>query len=107
MKEQFKRFVKNNPRLINYVKDNNCSWQSLYEVYSLYGEDKNVWNKYLNSKSSLIDDLLSIVKNINLEGIRKTTEGLQKVISIIQSIDSNSEEPEQYQKREEYYDIDD
>lgn len=107
MKEQFKRFVKNNPRLINYVKDNNCSWQSLYEVYSLYGEDKNVWNKYLNSKSSLIDDLLSIVKNINLEGIRKTTEGLQKVISIIQSIDSNNEEPEQYQKREEYYDIDD
>ena len=44
---------------------------------------------------------------INQEGNRKTTEGHQKVISIIQSIDSNSEEPEQYQKREEYYDIDD
>lgn len=107
MKEKFKRFVRNNPRLINYVKDNHASWQDLYEVYSLYGEDQEVWNKYLNSKSSLIDDLLSIVKNINLEGIRKTSEGLQKVITIIQSIDSPKDNNEEYQKREEYFNPDD
>ena len=106
MKEKFKSFVKANPRLINYVKDNNVSWQNLYEIYSLYGEDHNIWNKYLNSKSSLIDDLLNIIKGVNLENVRKTTEGIQKVISIIQGLDE-SKPMEEYQKKEEYIDIDD
>ncbi|MBR4671929.1 MAG: hypothetical protein IKO78_01845 [Bacilli bacterium] len=106
MKEKFKSFVKANPRLINYVKDNNVSWQNLYEIYSLYGEDPNIWNKYLNSKSSLIDDLLNIIKGVNLENVRKTTEGIQKVISIIQGLDE-SKPMEEYQKKEEYIDIDD
>ena len=106
MKENFKRFVKNNPRLINYVKDNNASWQSLYEIYSLYGEDPEIWNKYLNSKSSLIDDLLNIIKGVNLENVRKTTEAAQKVISIIQGIDE-AKPVEGYQKKEDYIDIDD
>ena len=103
MKEKFKEFVKANPRLINYVKDNNVSWQSLYEIYTLYGEDENIWNKYVNSNSSLTDDLVNIIKNINLENIRKTTEGLQKVLSVIQSFDNN-EQKEVYQKKEDYID---
>lgn len=103
MKEKFKEFVKANPRLINYVKDNNVSWQSLYEIYALYGEDEIIWNKYVNSNSSLTDDLVNIIKNINLENIRKTTEGLQKVLSVIQSFDNN-EQKEVYQKKEDYID---
>ena len=71
MKEKFKEFVKANPRLINYVKDNNVSWQSLYEIYALYGEDEIIWNKYVNSNSSLTDDLVNIIKNINYDEIDK------------------------------------
>ncbi len=103
MKEKFKEFVKANPRLINYVKDNNVSWKSLYEIYALYGEDEIIWNKYVNSNSSLTDDLVNIIKNINLENVRKTTEGLQKVLSVIQSFDNN-EQKEVYQKKEDYID---
>ena len=51
-KENFKRFVKSNPNIIDYVKENNAKWQDLYEVYELYGEDENVWNKYVNAKFS-------------------------------------------------------
>lgn len=103
MKEDFKNFVKVNPRLINYVKDNNAKWQDLYEIYALYGEDEKVWNKYVNSKSSMVDDLFDIFKGINLESIRKTSEGLQKLINLMQDLTKNNNE-EIYEK-EEYDDI--
>ena len=31
-KEKFKLFLKNNPSIINYIKENNKSMQSLYEI---------------------------------------------------------------------------
>ena len=32
-KDNFKKFVSNHPELVNYVKNNNVTWQSLYELY--------------------------------------------------------------------------
>ena len=46
-KESFKEFVKKNPRLIKYVKNNEMTWQKFYEIYDIYGEDKNAWSEYL------------------------------------------------------------
>ena len=107
MKENFKKFVKSNPKLINYVKNNNISWQKLYEIYCLYGEDENVWNKYILDTNKNFDDLLDLLKNINLESIKNTVEGLQKVISIIQDFSFNKSEQETYSKRKEYQNLDD
>ena len=36
--EEFKTFVKNNPRLIDKVQSSEYSWQQLYETYDIYGE---------------------------------------------------------------------
>jgi hypothetical protein len=33
--DNFKLFVKNNPNLITYVKNNTMSWQKFYELYDL------------------------------------------------------------------------
>ena len=44
-KEDFKKFVYKNPKLIDYVKQNNISWQSLYEIYDIYGEKEEIWNE--------------------------------------------------------------
>ena len=35
-KEAFKKFIKSNPKLINYIKDNDSSMQKLYEIYDVY-----------------------------------------------------------------------
>lgn len=51
--DNFKLFVKNNPNLITYVKNNTMSWQKFYELYDLYGEDNNVWNEYLNKDTTV------------------------------------------------------
>ena len=49
-KETFKNFVRNYPELGNSVMDNKTSWQKLYELYELYGENSSVWDKYISKK---------------------------------------------------------
>ena len=53
-KEGFKEFVKKNTNLINYVENGKTDWQHLYELYDLYGENSNIWEKYQikNSKTN-------------------------------------------------------
>ena len=75
--DNFKLFVKNNPNLITYVKNNTMSWQKFYELYDLYGEDNSVWNEYLNKdttvnttkteskKSNKFSDILDMAKNLD------------------------------------------
>ena len=87
--DNFKLFVKNNPNLITYVKNNTMSWQKFYELYDLYGEDNNVWNEYLNKdttvnttkteskKSNKFSDILDMAKNLD-------TNKLQDGISSVQ-----------------------
>ncbi|MBO5375266.1 MAG: hypothetical protein J6A52_00265 [Bacilli bacterium] len=107
-KEKFIKFVKANPNLVDYVRKNNASWQSLYETYALYGEDENVWNKYLNSKDTSINELVTIIKSINLESVRKVVDGLQKTITLVQEIGGPKETlQEEYQKSAVYEDLDD
>lgn len=109
MKEDFKKFVKANPKLINYVKENNVSWQSLYEVYALYGEDSDVWEKYVTSKSDSIEELIKMVKKINLESVKSTIDGLSKAIDIIQGITKDNSTPsyDQYVPNSRFENLDD
>lgn len=107
-KDNFIKFVKINPGLVDYVKKNNVSWQSLYEVYSLYGEDESVWSRYLNDRDSSINELVNLIKGVNLESVRKVVDGLQRTISLVQEIGgTKSEVEEPYQKSPSYEDLDD
>ena len=45
-KEEFKVFVKDHPELINYIKSGDMTWQNFFEIYSIYGTNSEVWNKY-------------------------------------------------------------
>ncbi len=105
MKENFINFVRNNKGLVDCVRKGNATWQSLYEVYTLYGEDEKVWSKYLNNKDSSVEELINIIKGVNLESVRKIGDGLQKTISLVQDISGN-EEPV-YEKRRVFEDLDD
>ena len=106
MKEQFKQFVKNNTKLIDYVKDNNKSWQELYEIYALYGEDKTVWDNYIKSNKTGIDDLIKMIQNVNLDTVKNTVDSLQKAISILQNISTNNNN-EEYVKTKDYKNLND
>ena len=38
-KEEFKIFVTTHPELVDYVNNDNMSWQKFYDMYALYGKD--------------------------------------------------------------------
>ena len=45
--DNFKNFVKENPKLANFVRNGDMTWQKFYELYDLYGPFHDIWNKYL------------------------------------------------------------
>lgn len=83
-KEKFKAFVKQNPSLAKYVNNNQMTWQKFYEMYDLYGEDSDVWKDYLKGVASI--DLLSFLKNINIDNLEENINSIKRVISVIQDL---------------------
>ena len=86
-KEEFKNFIKNNPKLINYIKNNNNSMQKLYEVYDVYGADDKVWEEYLSDRSSInLNNISNIVKNIDMNSIKGHINTAQKALNLVQEL---------------------
>lgn len=95
--DEFKMYVKKNPKLINYVKDGSMTWQGFYEIYDLYGEDNNVWSKYLSNtdeevtetkKSSIssVGDIVKMVKNMDVDKVQEGITSLQKAVDLFSGL---------------------
>ena len=41
--DNFKKFVSIHPEFVDYIRNNNVSWQTFYELYDLYGEDEKIF----------------------------------------------------------------
>lgn len=96
-KEEFKAFVKLHPELIKFVKSNEMTWQKFYEIYSLYGNENSVWNKYFkdleedSSSSSTkesfsVTDLINMVKKVDLNSVQKNITNISKALGLVQSL---------------------
>ena len=100
--DNFKEFVKRNPHLISYVRNNSMSWQSFYELYDLYGEDDNIWNDYssrevLSTNESQVtttstttnntwSDILEMAKHIDVDKVQTGISSLQKAIGLFSEL---------------------
>ena len=86
-KEQFKIFLKNNPKLISYIKEKDSSMQKLYEIYDVYGEDDKVWDEYTSDRSSInLHNISNIVKNIDMNSIKGHINTAQKALNLVQEL---------------------
>ena len=101
-KEEFKEFVKKNPRLITYVKNNEMTWQKFYEMYDLYGETNDIWNEYIidkqkeeavettkqKAKSGIagltLSEVVNWFKNVDLDGLQEGIGNMQRVLGVVQ-----------------------
>ena len=92
--DNFKSFVKKNPKLVNYVRAGSMSWQKFYELYDLYGEDNSIWNDYLKeekkednlrkttSSASPFSNILEMAKNIDANKLQNGISSIQKAIGL-------------------------
>lgn len=108
-KDNFKAFVKQNPKLINYVNNGNMTWQKFYEMYDMYGEDKDAWNDYLGvgvaaaTTGVAMTDLVTWLKNIDLDGFQSGINSIQRVLGVVQDLTGKgSTKKEEYKPRPVY-----
>lgn len=127
-KESFKMFVRSNPKLLDYVKSNQMTWQKFYEMYDMYGESNSVWNTYLGNDNSVrstpitnnanntsskkigdtpIKDVFNMIKQMDLETVRKGVDGLQKAVGLVQDLTVNKKVGNNYQARPLYQHLED
>ena len=99
-KDSFKKFVFAHPEFVDYVKANNISWQRLYELYDLYGEDMSIWNKYISKESIDVKGLFNILKNINLDTLEENISSIQKAVGLVEELTKKEEESEKESKEE-------
>ena len=91
-KDDFKKFVSKHPEFVDYVRNNDTSFQELYELYDIYGEDENVWSEYKNSERSeesgfKINDL---IKSVNMDTIKEHISTAQKALDFVQELTSKT-----------------
>lgn len=118
-KVEFKEFVKKNPKLIKYVKNDEMTWQKFYEMYELYGEDNEAWKDYLNNDSEEkkelakgatialgLSEFVNWMKNINLDSVQEGIGNIQRVLGVFQDFskkDNTTESPKQEYKPRPLY----
>lgn len=92
----FKKFVQSKPELQEAVKNQEYTWQNIYEMYTLYGPNHSVWDEFRpkNDSGSNLDvaSLLNLVRNLDLDAVASALSGLEKVLSIILSVMDTKEE---------------
>ena len=90
MKEDFKNFVNNHKELIKYVNSDKMTWQKFYDMYSLYGENSDVWNEYFkkeDNKSSIsFKDIIDKVKELDPDEVQKNINSLNKILSLVSTL---------------------
>jgi len=88
-KTEFKNFVSKHPELLKYIKNKENTWQDFYEIYDIYGDNENAWEKYFNEDTtSSIGELTSLFKNVNMDNVQKHINNAQKAVSLIQELTS-------------------
>ena len=63
-KETFKLFARNHKELATAVLQGKATWQQLYELYEIYGENNSIWNNYFTtSKVDTIANSANTIKD--------------------------------------------
>ncbi|GIN91490.1 hypothetical protein J6TS1_04430 [Siminovitchia terrae] len=95
--EQFKAFVKEHPILIKLVRDDEYTWQELYEDWYLLGEDDPKWTQYKNGSQTKtshkkdddknwVQQLTGVFKKMDANQMQHHINNLSQAIGAIQGV---------------------
>lgn len=112
--DEFKSFVRKNPRLINHVRSGEMTWQKYFEIYDLYGEDSNAWKDYTEETVATTAAVssagfLDFLKNLDLDSVQNGVNSIQRVVGVLQDLSSKDSGPKtsEYKPRPIYKSFDD
>lgn len=115
-KDSFKTFARLHPELASTVLKGNASWQQLYEIYEIYGENNNIWNNYFTTNSiteniasstTTLKDFVSTFKNLDMDSVQKGITNIQKTIGLLQDIGIGNKNSNRYDQGPVYKRFDD
>ena len=104
-KEEFKEFVRKNPKLLKPVRTGETTWQKLYEIYDLYGEEETAWKDYLTEEVKEepvrvaatglgLAEMIHVFKNIDLDSLQEGIGNVQRVLGVIQDFGKKDQSSE-------------
>ncbi|WP_070120227.1 YlbD family protein [Bacillus marinisedimentorum] len=99
--ERFKAFVKRHPGLAKEVREDRKTWKEIYEEWYLFGEEDDMWQEFINRKSSIggsqkkkdekgsndfINGMLSSLKKMDMNQMEKHLSSMSGAIGNVQQI---------------------
>ncbi|QED47417.1 YlbD family protein [Cytobacillus dafuensis] len=94
--EQFKGFVKNNPKIIQEVRSGKHTWQELYEDWYLLGEGDSRWDSFKSenqeetlseeNKSDWMTNIMGSIKKMDPNQMQGYIQNVSKALSAVQGV---------------------
>lgn len=89
--DKFKEFIKDKEFLIDKVNNKETTWQNLYEIYDLYGEDATIFkqnqpkedNQTQLNNDNRVNSLLKAFEGVDVNKINENLEGVRKVLAVL------------------------
>ena len=97
-KSEFKEFVKKYPSFASFVQNRNTTWQELYELWDMYGDDDKVFSRYKTVGTDL-NNVINGIKNINMDSVKKNLNSIEKGIKLLQDFVKKEESAPTYEPR--------
>jgi hypothetical protein len=94
--EQFKEFVKKNPKIMDEVKSGQLTLQEVYEEWYLLGEDDSRWDQYRTeeetgktndeTKTEWLPTFMKSIKNMDPNQVQGYLSNISNALGAIQGI---------------------
>lgn len=97
-KEEFKSFVRQYPSFASYVQNKSTTWQELYELWDMYGDDDKVFSRYKTVGTDL-NNVINGIKNINMDSVKKNLNSIEKGIKLLQDFVKKEDTVPTYEPR--------
>ena len=89
--DEFKAFLKTIPSIKEDVLNHRYTWQQIYEIYTMYGENDHFFDPYKNHSVDF-NGVLEIIQNVDLNALSSSLHSIEKVLGVVSNlIDKNKE----------------
>ena len=89
--DEFKAFLKTIPSIKEDVLNHRYTWQQIYEIYTMYGENDHFFDPYKNHSVDF-NGVLEFIMIVDLIALSSSLQSIEIVLGVVSNlIDKNKE----------------